>query len=50
MVSYFTEDIAFNFKEKRLTSRWLKFVAESEIQRLGVTFPSFSAPTITSWT
>ena len=35
MVSYFTEDIAFNFKEKRLTSRWLKFVAESESKRLG---------------
>lgn len=36
MVSYFTEDIVFNFKEKRLTSRWLKLVAESEIRRLGV--------------
>ncbi len=35
MVSYFTEDIAFQFKEKRLTSRWLKFVAESEAKRLG---------------
>ena len=35
MVSYFTEDIVFNFKEKRLTSRWLKFVAESESKRLG---------------
>ena len=35
MVSYFTEDIAFSFKEKRLTSRWLKFVAESEAKRLG---------------
>ena len=35
MVSYFTEDIAFPFKEKRLTSRWLKFVAESEAKRLG---------------
>ncbi|MBQ7751140.1 MAG: rRNA maturation RNase YbeY [Bacteroidales bacterium] len=35
MVSYFTEDIVFNFKEKRLTSRWLKLVAESEIRRLG---------------
>ena len=35
MVSYFTEDIAFPFKEKRLTSRWLKFVAESESKRLG---------------
>jgi rRNA maturation RNase YbeY len=35
MVSYFTEDIKFNFKDKRLTSRWLKFVAESEAKRLG---------------
>ena len=35
MVSYFNEDITFPFKEKRLTSRWLKFVAESEAKRLG---------------
>ena len=35
MVSYFTEDTSFAFKEKRLTSRWLKFVAESEARRLG---------------
>jgi rRNA maturation RNase YbeY len=35
MVSYFTEDIAFRFKEKRITSRWLKAVAESEGKRLG---------------
>ena len=35
MVSYFTQDIVFPFKEKRLTSRWLKFVAESESNRLG---------------
>ena len=35
MVSYFNEDINFPFKEKRLTSRWLKFVAESEAKRLG---------------
>ena len=35
MVSYFTEDTSFAFKEKRLTSRWLKFVAESEAKRLG---------------
>ena len=35
MVSYYTEDTSFNFKEKRLTSRWLKFVAESEAKRLG---------------
>ncbi len=35
MVSYYNEDITFPFKEKRLTSRWLKFVAESEAKRLG---------------
>ena len=35
MVSYFTEDTSFAFKEKRLTSRWLKFVTESEAKRLG---------------
>ena len=35
MVSYFNQDIQFPFKEKRLTSRWLKFVAESEAKRLG---------------
>ena len=35
MVSYFTEDTPFAFKEKRLTSRWLKQVAESESCRLG---------------
>ena len=35
MVSYFTEDTPFIFKEKRLTNRWLKLVAESEIRRLG---------------
>jgi len=35
MVSFFTEDTSFSFKEKRLTARWLKLVAESEIRRLG---------------
>jgi len=35
MVTYFTEDTDFVFKEKRRTSRWLKLVAESEIRRLG---------------
>ncbi len=35
MVTYFTEDTSFRFKEKRLTSRWLKAVAESEGNRLG---------------
>ena len=35
MVSYYTEDTKFSFKERRLTSRWLRLVAESEIRRLG---------------
>ena len=35
MVSYYTQDISFHFKERRLTSRWLKFVAESELKKLG---------------
>lgn len=35
MVSYFNEDITFPFKEKRLTSRWLKLVAENESKHLG---------------
>ena len=35
MVSYFTQDTSFRFKEKRITSRWLKAVAESEGKKLG---------------
>jgi len=35
MITYYTEDTSFAFKEKRLTNRWLKLVAESEIRRLG---------------
>ena len=35
MVTYFNEDIIFSFKEKRLTSRWLQFVAGSEANKLG---------------
>ena len=35
MVSYYTEDIKFSFKERRQTSRWLRLVAASEIRRLG---------------
>ena len=35
MVRYFTEDIKFEFKDRRRTSRWLKLVAESEIRNLG---------------
>ena len=41
MVSYFKEDTKFDFKEKRLTNRWLKLVAESEI----VTGSENSTPT-----
>ena len=35
MVRYFFEDTPFQFKPKRLTSSWLKMVAESEIRKLG---------------
>ena len=35
MIAYFTQDIKFAFKEKRLTSRWLKLVAEAEGKRIG---------------
>ncbi len=35
MVSFFTQDIVFPFKEKRRTARWLKLVAQSEIRSLG---------------
>lgn len=35
MVSYYTQDIDFTFKNRRLTNRWLKMVAESEIKVLG---------------
>lgn len=35
MVSYFTQDTSFLFKYKRLTSKWLKFVATSEGKTLG---------------
>lgn len=35
MVTYFTQDIPFAFKSKRLTSRWLKTVAEGEGKQLG---------------
>ena len=35
MVTYYTEDTHFSFKKKRLTNRWLKMVAESEVRRLG---------------
>lgn len=35
MISYFSEDIDFNLKNKRLNNRWLNLVAESEIKRVG---------------
>ena len=35
MVSYYTQDIDFIFKNKAANSQWLKIVAESEIRRLG---------------
>lgn len=35
MVGYFTQDTSFAFKNKRLTSRWLKLVADTEGRSLG---------------
>jgi ssRNA-specific RNase YbeY (16S rRNA maturation enzyme) len=35
MVSYHNEDTSFRFKEKRVTNRWLKTVAEAEGKKLG---------------
>ncbi|MBQ9311116.1 MAG: rRNA maturation RNase YbeY [Bacteroidales bacterium] len=35
MVRYFNEDIRFEFKQKLLNNKWLKFVAQSEVRRLG---------------
>ena len=35
MVSYYTQDIDFTFKNKAANNQWLKVVAESEILRLG---------------
>lgn len=35
MVRYFSEDIKFDFNGKSLNNKWLKFVAESEIRRIG---------------
>lgn len=35
MVSFYTEDIDFLFKKKRLTSKWIKVVAESEHKKAG---------------
>ncbi|MGM9753231.1 MAG: rRNA maturation RNase YbeY [Candidatus Cryptobacteroides sp.] len=35
MIRFFNEDIKFEYKERSLTKRWLKLVAESEIKRIG---------------
>jgi len=35
MVKFFTEDIKFEFKQKLQTRKWLKFVAQSEVRKLG---------------
>lgn len=35
MISYYNQDIDFKFSAKRLTSKWLVLVAESEIRRIG---------------
>ena len=35
MVRYFSEDVKFEYKDRRFNNRWLKLVAESEICRLG---------------
>ena len=35
MIRYFSEDISFELKNRSLNNRWLKFVASSEVRRLG---------------
>lgn len=35
MIRYFSEDIKFDFKNKRENNKWLRLVAESEIRRVG---------------
>ncbi|MBR4821600.1 MAG: rRNA maturation RNase YbeY [Bacteroidales bacterium] len=35
MIRYFQEDTDFVFKHKLLNNKWLKFVAESEVRKLG---------------
>jgi len=35
MIRYFSEDIAFDFKNKLLTNSWLRTVAGSELKRIG---------------
>ena len=35
MIRYFQEDTDFVFKHKLLNNKWLKFVSESEVRKLG---------------
>ena len=35
MIRYYYEDIKFEFKHKLLNNKWLRFVAQSEVCRLG---------------
>ena len=35
MIRYYKEDIKFKLKAKALNNKWLKFVAESEIRKIG---------------
>ncbi len=35
MIRYFSEGIKFDLKSKSLNNKWLKFVAESEIRKIG---------------
>lgn len=35
MIRYYCEDIKFEFKHKLLNNKWLRFVAQSEVRRLG---------------
>lgn len=35
MISYFNENIEFNFKGKALNNRWLRMVAGSEVRKIG---------------
>ena len=35
MISFFTEDVKFEFKGRRAVKEWLKTVAESEIRKIG---------------
>lgn len=35
MIRFFSEDVCFDFKQKLLTKRWLKLVAEAEQRNIG---------------